>query len=103
MHEMGIYDLPNTIDYILALTGEKKLFLITHSMGAILPYILMSYKPDYDQKIHVIVSLAPAFTFTHPLPQPLQFLMEIFVTPIQVLKYKIIILPTFKRRILDFS
>ncbi|GLG93105.1 Lipase, partial [Gryllus bimaculatus] len=32
-HEVGLYDLPASIDYVLEQTGEEKLFYAGHSMG----------------------------------------------------------------------
>ncbi|XP_028159021.1 lipase 1-like [Ostrinia furnacalis] len=58
-HEMGIYDLPATIDFILAKTGKQKLSAIGHSQGTTMFYALGSVKPEYNEKISVFISLAP--------------------------------------------
>jgi lysosomal acid lipase/cholesteryl ester hydrolase len=35
--EMGTYDLPAAIDYVMGHTGQKDLYYIGHSMGTTLP------------------------------------------------------------------
>lgn len=42
-------------------------------MGAMLPFVLLSTKPEYNDKVDLVVSLAPGAIFTHPLPQPARF------------------------------
>jgi len=58
-HEMGVYDLPAVIDYILTNTEEKDLHYVGHSMGTTMFYVLMSLKPEYNVKIRHMISLAP--------------------------------------------
>ncbi|XP_020278819.1 lipase 3-like isoform X2 [Pseudomyrmex gracilis] len=59
-HDIGCYDLPATIDYILEKTGHSKLYFIGHSQGAASFYIMGSEKPEYIAKIKGMISLAPA-------------------------------------------
>lgn len=47
------------IDYILQHTGEKKLFYIGFSQGTTQFWVLMSLKPEYNEKIHLMSALAP--------------------------------------------
>ncbi|KDR15392.1 Lipase 3 [Zootermopsis nevadensis] len=58
-HEMGVYDLPAEIDYILTNTGQKDLSYVGHSMGTTMFFVLMSLKPEYNAKIRHMVALAP--------------------------------------------
>jgi lysosomal acid lipase/cholesteryl ester hydrolase len=58
-HEMGVYDLPAEIDYILTYTTQKNLRYVGHSMGTTMFYVLMSKKPEYNAKISHMVALAP--------------------------------------------
>ncbi|KAL0883487.1 hypothetical protein ABMA27_016855 [Loxostege sticticalis] len=67
-HEMGTYDLPATIDFILEKTGKENLSAIGHSMGTSIAYILGSTRPEYNQKISVFISLAPIAYLTHVSP-----------------------------------
>ncbi|KAJ9577879.1 hypothetical protein L9F63_025261, partial [Diploptera punctata] len=62
-HEMGKRDVPAEIDYILAITGYKKLFYIGHSMGTTMFFVMMSERPEYNSKIQVMIGLAPAVKF----------------------------------------
>ncbi|CAH1402322.1 unnamed protein product [Nezara viridula] len=58
-HEMGYYDLPACIDYILRQTGYPKLEYIGHSQGTSIFFILASTRPEYNEKISYMSALAP--------------------------------------------
>lgn len=64
-NEMGIYDLPSSIDYILNNTGKEQLFYIGHSQGTTSFYIMASEKPEYNKKIKAQFSLAPVAYMNH--------------------------------------
>lgn len=63
-HEMGTVDLPAVIDYVLQTTGENKLHYIGHSMGSTAGLVLLSVKPEYNQKLHSLIALAPVAFFS---------------------------------------
>ncbi|XP_072753605.1 lipase 3 isoform X2 [Anoplolepis gracilipes] len=58
-HEIGYYDLPAMIDYILKKTGYSELYYIGHSQGTTTFYIMLSERPEYNSKIKGMISLAP--------------------------------------------
>ncbi|KAH8331053.1 hypothetical protein KR067_010916, partial [Drosophila pandora] len=58
-HEMGIYDLPNTIDFILRLTKQTGLHFVGHSQGATALLVMLSLRPEYGEKITSSHLLAP--------------------------------------------
>ncbi|CAG9768674.1 unnamed protein product [Ceutorhynchus assimilis] len=55
-HELGIYDLAATIDFILKCTGQKKVTLIGHSAGGAEFFALLSEKPEYNQKVKLAIT-----------------------------------------------
>lgn len=57
---MGKYDIPAVINYILNKTGENSLSYVGHSMGCAVLFIAMTYHPELNSKIDVMVALAPA-------------------------------------------
>ncbi len=57
---MGIYDMPSTIDYILAETGASKLHYASTSMGPTALLAGISHKPEYNDKIASAVLMGPA-------------------------------------------
>ncbi|KAL6259030.1 hypothetical protein P5V15_008953 [Pogonomyrmex californicus] len=59
-HELGIYDLPAMIDYVLNTTEHKKLYYIGHSEGTTQFWVMASEKPEYNSKILLMIGLAPA-------------------------------------------
>ncbi|XP_069681266.1 lipase member K-like [Periplaneta americana] len=65
LNEGGVYDLPAVIDYILEKTGKEKIIYVGHSMGTTMFYIMMSQRPEYNQKFTVMISLAPIVYTSH--------------------------------------
>lgn len=82
-HESGVYDMPATIDYMLDQTGMEKVTVVGHSMGSTICYVLLSIKPEYNDKVDLVVALAPVAVFSHqfrgPLTIGLQFGKEVLV------------------------
>lgn len=64
--EMGRYDLPATIDYILHHTGARTLNYIGFSQGSGAFFIMCSEQTDYCQnKVNLMIALAPATRLLH--------------------------------------
>lgn len=64
-HEIGVYDLPAVIDFILMKTKEKKLFHIGHSQGTTSFYVMTSEMPEYNDKIIAHFAYAPTAYMKH--------------------------------------
>ncbi|XP_071452979.1 lipase 3-like [Hetaerina americana] len=71
--EMGIYDLPAEIDYILNATGKDHLYYAGHSMGTTMFYVMCTMRPEYNTKIKAQFSLAPVAFMTR-IETPLRIL-----------------------------
>lgn len=69
-HEIALYDVTATIDYVLKQTKQEKLFYIGHSQGTTTFYVLCSEKPEYNEKILAHFSLAP-LAYTSHMTSPL--------------------------------
>uniref|UniRef100_A0A8D2N350 Lipase n=1 Tax=Zonotrichia albicollis TaxID=44394 RepID=A0A8D2N350_ZONAL len=78
--EIGKYDIPAELNFILNKTGLKDVYYIGHSEGSAAGFIALSTYPDMPQKIKAVFALAPVTTITHStspmitialLPQPL--------------------------------
>lgn len=88
--EIGVHDLPAMIDYILEVSGKESLYYIGHSQGTTSGYVLCSMKPEYNNKIKIMFSLAPEawmgnvksplVRFFSPAHNILGFLLEGFNT-----------------------
>ncbi|KAK7076518.1 hypothetical protein SK128_021905 [Halocaridina rubra] len=72
-HEMGYYDLPAAIDYILKETGEKDIYYIGFSMGTTVFWVLMSERPEYSSKIKFMVAMGPV-AYVKNTEGPLRYL-----------------------------
>ncbi|XP_053990411.1 lipase 3-like [Hylaeus volcanicus] len=59
-HEMGMFDIPAMIDYILTNTRQEKLYYVGHSQGSTSFFVMASEKPEYQEKIIAAFTLAPA-------------------------------------------
>ncbi|XP_017770541.1 PREDICTED: lipase 3-like [Nicrophorus vespilloides] len=58
-NEIGKYDLPAKIDYIINNTGHKKIFYIGHSQGTTSFWVMGSERPEYNDKIRLMAALGP--------------------------------------------
>ncbi|XP_066601271.1 lipase 3-like [Prorops nasuta] len=75
-HELGVYDLPAMIEYILEETGREKIIYTGHSQGATQFYVMCSEIPDYNSKITLMIGLAPA-AFTGNIRGPVTTLAKL--------------------------
>jgi len=73
-NEIGYYDLPAMIDYVLETTGMPDTFYIGHSQGTTSFYVMASERPEYNAKIRAHFSLAPIAFMDHMTSPVLQFL-----------------------------
>ncbi|XP_015182224.1 PREDICTED: lipase 3-like isoform X2 [Polistes dominula] len=68
-HEVGYYDLPAIIDYVLEETANSELSYVGYSQGTTAFYVMGSERPEYNAKVKVMVSLAPiAFLYNQQSP-----------------------------------
>ncbi|NXM44602.1 LIPM Lipase, partial [Gymnorhina tibicen] len=64
-HEMAMYDLPASIDFVLQKTGQKQLHYVGYSQGCTIAFIAFSSMPELAQKVKMFFALAPAVTAKH--------------------------------------
>lgn len=69
-HEIGFYDLPAMLDYVLMTTQTPRLFYVGHSQGTTALLVFLSTRPEYNQKIIQAHLFAPAAFMKH-IPHPL--------------------------------
>ncbi|KAJ8968395.1 hypothetical protein NQ314_002317 [Rhamnusium bicolor] len=82
-HEIGVYDLPAIIDYILKKTGNRKLMYVGHSQGTTTFFVMASEKPQYNRYIKVMAALAPVAFMSKGLG-PLMQLVSLSLSGISV-------------------
>ncbi|KAI5640872.1 alpha/beta hydrolase fold domain-containing protein [Phthorimaea operculella] len=63
--EIGLYDLPAMIDYILQDGQNKSLYYIGHSQGTTSFFVMASLKPEYNNKIRMMFALSPVAYMGH--------------------------------------
>lgn len=81
-HEVGIYDLPSTIDYILNVTGKESLYYAGYSQGSTIMYVMCSMKPEYNAKIKLYVHLAPIAFMDHLFSPMLRIIATRLTLPV---------------------
>ncbi|CAH0717545.1 unnamed protein product, partial [Brenthis ino] len=74
--EIGLYDIPAIIDYVLTYTKEKKLNYIGYSQGAGTFLIMCSERPGYCDKANILIGLAPAARQTHTRSIPYRLVTQ---------------------------
>uniref|UniRef100_A0A8D8UDK4 Gastric triacylglycerol lipase n=1 Tax=Cacopsylla melanoneura TaxID=428564 RepID=A0A8D8UDK4_9HEMI len=72
-HEMGYFDLPAEIDFILNKTSHAQLSYIGHSMGTTMFFVMASMRPEYNEKVLGQISLAPVAYLSHT-QSPIRYL-----------------------------
>lgn len=82
-HEMGMFDLPAMIDYVLNSTDFKKLHYIGHSQGTTSFFVMASQRPEYNDKILLMNALAPVAYMEH-LPSRLTRAMSLLQPILEV-------------------
>lgn len=60
--EFAWYDIPDSIEYILEVTGEKSLSYVGFSQGTAQAFAALSIWPKLNQKVDVFIALAPAMS-----------------------------------------
>ncbi|XP_047528903.1 gastric triacylglycerol lipase-like [Vanessa atalanta] len=74
--EIGFYDIPATMEYILKYTKEDKLNYIGYSQGASTFFVMCSERPGYCAKANIFIGLAPAARLTNTKSVPFKILLE---------------------------
>lgn len=64
-HEIGRFDLPATIDYVLKKSNHSQVLYIGHSQGSTSFFVMTSERPDYNEKILLSIHLAPPVFMGH--------------------------------------
>ncbi|KAG7196122.1 cholesterol esterase [Scheffersomyces spartinae] len=62
LDEFALFDIPETIDYILKVTKVPKLTYIGFSQGTAQAFAAVSINPDLNDKLDQIIAIAPAIT-----------------------------------------
>lgn len=63
--EIGRYDLSAVIDYILNETQLSNISLLTTSRGFTSSVVLLSLRPEYNDKVNILIGYAPVANITY--------------------------------------
>ncbi|XP_028138402.1 lipase 3-like [Diabrotica virgifera virgifera] len=85
-HEIGVYDIPAVIDYILNATHQSSLYYVGHSQGCTTVFVMGSERPEYNEKIKLAIALAPGAIYKNfNEPWVLWLLKHIPIQEVQML------------------
>jgi len=73
-HEIGIYDLPAIVDYVLARTNRRQVHYVGHSQGTTVLLVLLSQRPEYNARFANAALMAPVAFLQHLSSPPLRLL-----------------------------
>lgn len=73
-HEMGKFDHPAVIDYVLENTGAQNVTYVGHSQGTTSFLVFNILRPEYAEKVRVSFLLAPISYLGHAK----SFLLQVF-------------------------
>jgi pimeloyl-ACP methyl ester carboxylesterase len=63
--ELGMYDTPAMIDYVINETGHSQIYLLLQHSAAVPAMIALSKRPEYNSKIKLIVGLSPIISLKY--------------------------------------
>lgn len=58
-YEIGIYDYPAVYNYVIDLTGNKKVYIVGHSQGTSATLAVLSERPEVNNLVQAVSLLAP--------------------------------------------
>lgn len=67
-HEIGIYDNPACIDFILKKTGQKQMQYLGHSQGGTAFLVMAAFRPEYNSKISLASLIGTTSIMDHVNP-----------------------------------
>lgn len=83
LHEIGLFDVPSIIDYILKETQQPQLHYIGYSQGSQVFFAMASERPGYIEKVRLMTALAPAI-YMNNSRSPVRTVLNYFQRNIEV-------------------
>lgn len=74
--EIGRYDIAAVVDLVLSVTGSSKVTLLVYSQGMTASVVLLSTRPEYNEKIDLLVAYGPVVNLTN-IGFPIRELMAV--------------------------
>jgi len=75
--EMGRYDIPAELNYVIEKTGRQQLIYIGHSMGTTMFWVAMETQPQLNSRIELMIGLAPVASVAR-MKSPIRLLTPYF-------------------------
>ncbi|XP_031783671.1 lipase 3 [Nasonia vitripennis] len=78
-HEIGVYDIPAMIDYVLEKTNQPSLHYIGYSQGTTTFYVMCSERPEYNDKVKAMVTMAPIAFLSNQRSPLIKFIVRFYI------------------------
>lgn len=80
-HEIAVFDLPPTINFIRKMTNHQKIHLIGHSQGSTVILVLLAERPEFNDYVESGTLLAPVAFLGNLRTKPRQTILDkIFIS-----------------------
>lgn len=86
--EMGKYDIPAMVDFVLSFTNQKQLIYVGHSQGTLVLFSQLSSNQQLAGKIKLFVALCPVAFVSH-IKTPLKKMADLGTDSKQLFWFKI--------------
>ncbi|XP_013165554.1 PREDICTED: lipase member J-like [Papilio xuthus] len=84
--EMGVYDLPATIDYVLEHTDSNDIMYVGFSQGCRILFTMASETSGYVEKIRIAINVAPAVRVKYTRSISIRLLTQFYALVSPILK-----------------
>ncbi|KAH7938379.1 hypothetical protein HPB49_023078 [Dermacentor silvarum] len=75
--EIGRHDVAACIDHVLNATGASKVTLLSLSQGVTIALVLLSTRPEYNDKVDLVVAYGPIANISN-MGSPMPLLLNVF-------------------------
>ncbi|XP_050522631.1 lipase 3-like [Daktulosphaira vitifoliae] len=86
IHDLGIYDFPTSIDFVLNHTNYSKVDVLGVSLGPTIILIGLAEKPEYNKKIRNNIMIAPAAKLSNVMHYKIYEKYVLFPLAIKILE-----------------
>jgi pimeloyl-ACP methyl ester carboxylesterase len=76
-HEMGVYDFPAMIQYVIHYTQVSSLSYVGHSQGTTQAFVALSTHPELQKYVNLFIGLAPVASLKNQTSNSLKMLSKV--------------------------
>lgn len=81
-HEIGVYDIPAFVDFVIEKTSFQKVYYIGHSQGTTALAVFLSERPEYNDKIMLSCLMGSVISMDEGVKANVVTLLKYFMVPL---------------------